>query len=99
MNEYKDEKQLLADIFGYEYTPNPQFVAFNNVLNLIGTKYRIWFCTLCQCVSISHINCPNQGTSCNGGGCDDCNEETELFSKATHWRWQRESEDDMDEKK
>ena len=43
-------------------------------------KYKIWFCTLCDCWSITCPDCDHG--SCSGGGCDKCKEDSREFSHA-----------------
>ena len=45
-----------------------------------GIEYKVSFCSICKCYSIS---CPQDncsGTSCNGGGCNMCIEDTTEFN-------------------
>jgi hypothetical protein len=40
--------------------------------NFNGDLYRIQYCKQCKCFMISCLNEVCWGSSCNGGGCDDC---------------------------
>jgi len=44
-------------------------------------KYPVSWCHECNTVSISHVDCPKYGSSCNGAGCESCRDDFEEFNK------------------
>jgi hypothetical protein len=69
------------------HTAAPEDLAIRKTLDLIGTKYTLGWCILCKTLRLLHVDCPGMGTTCNGGGCDDCTEDFDNFVNALTWNW------------
>jgi hypothetical protein len=46
-------------------------------------KYKVKWCSLCNCYSINCLIDKCRGSSCNGGGCDQCSKDFDEFNEVT----------------
>ena len=73
----KTEAELLEEIFGPQ---EPSFYYEEEWESKTGEKYKTMYCGLCECYGIICPHCRN--ISCNGSGCEKCDDDFEEFNES-----------------